>query len=333
MKYLRLIITLSIACAFSGCKGTSTETDLPSGSKFITHYNVVMLPDLSNRLKRSAGFPDVEILRSLLQNIYPKIAKYKRAVNQKDRYSVVLSSKKLGTIYDADFSKMTIDLDAFGIDQKARIDYLTGNTTGRTLKKDKAAFVNEFMRMEKQAKPETDGADIWSFFNTGINQSLVAVPEKAMFTYENQEFHTRFKNVLILFTDGYIEAAIYGTKGCEGNHCQYLSGQLIKDFRQSFLRRADKTENLISFFTRNKYGITPVNNPYLKYFEVLVMEVDDRSLTNTGNATANPADYEIIKMFWEDWMKKSGVQHFELHPVSRDAREAEQNILSFMGIK
>jgi len=289
-----------------------------------------MVPDLSNRLMRNTGLSDVDIVRALLSDIYPKITNYKRAMNQKDQYRVVLSSKKLGIIYHADYSRMAICLNSFA-NQRERITYLNGRNTGNNLSATTAAFTTEFARIETEARKKTDGADIWSFFYSGVDANLVEFTEQKI--YGNKVIRNQYRNILVLFTDGYIEAGISSAQGREGNQCRYLSSSFIGKFRKAYQKRANKDESLQAFFSRNEYGIIPVNNSYLKYFDVLLLQADDRTLTATGNATIFPTDYEIMQLFWNDWMKKSGVQHFEMHPLARDAREAEQNILSFMNIK
>lgn len=167
--------------------------------------------------------------------------------------------------------------------------------------------------------------------NAGLDQNLIKYPERPL-TFNKQQYRNVHRNIVVLLTDGYIEAGLSRSQGCDGKQCRYLSGQLIAQFRQAYKSRRDKSESLQAFFNRNLYGITPVSNPHLKNVEVLVLEADDRSLTRTGNPTLIPADFEIMKLFWEDWMKKSGVRHFEIHPVSRDAKEARDRFLSFVGI-
>jgi hypothetical protein len=298
----------------------------------ITHYNVVILPDLSNRLTRSNHLPDIGIVDTLVHNIYPTIARTGRFTNQRDQYRVVLSNSRLGNVYHADFSKMSIDLGAFESRQRDRIDYLAGRNKVRNFSMDAAAFVNEFTRIETLASRNAYGADIWSFLNAGIDQGLVVNPG-TVFSSNNQQFQNIHRNILILFTDGYIEAGLSANQGCDGKQCRYLGEQLIKAFRKAFKSRKNKSESLQDFFVRNQYGITAINNPYLKNFEILLLEADDRSLTKTGNVTVIPTDFEIIKLFWEDWMRKSGVQHFEIYSLSRDAREAKSRIFSFMNVK
>lgn len=301
----------------------------PIDNYTITNYNVVVVPDLSNRLLRTTGISDADILRALLGDIYPRIANYKRAMNQKDRFRVVLSGQRIGTLYNANYAAMTIDLGNFKY-QKDRINYLQNRIADHNLKTDATAFISEFTRIENLAKQKPVGADVWALFASGIDQSMIP-PQAPPIVLDNKKYQTYYKNILIIFTDGYIEAGTYGD--CTGNQCRFLSGQTIKKFRSAYQKRVDKNEAMEAFFQRNNYGIVAAANAYLKQFEVLVLQIDDRSINASGNTTVVPTDFQIIKLFWEDWMKKSGVSHFELYPLTRSVQDAEQTILSFMNIK
>jgi hypothetical protein len=326
---LKLLALTSMFCVCALTSGSQrSEAQL---IRDITHYNVIIVPDLSNRLNRSTGLKDVTIVDSIVHNIYPKVARFNRATGQKDRYSIVFSSTKLGNLYKADLSRMQIDLGAFKNDQKSRIEYVTGRNPVHNLQSDVASFTLEFARIEMLAKQKTSGADIWSFMNAGLDQNLMMYPEPPV-TFNKQQYRNIHRNIVILLTDGYIEAGLSPSQGCDGKQCRYLSGQLIAQFRQAYKSRPDRSESLQAFFNRNRYGITPANNPQLRGAEVLVLEADDRSLTKTGNSTFFPTDFEIMRLFWEDWMKKSGVRHFEVYPVARDAKEARDRFLSFIGI-
>ena len=126
-------------------------------------------------------------------------------------------------------------------------------------------------------------------------------------------------------TDGYIEAGIYG-KGVD------LSQKTIKQFRNAFIKSGEP--DIKTFFdkNKNKYKIAPVNNPYLKNLEILVLELYDRSKTLGGAATVQPTDMEIIKLFWSDWLKNSKVKRFELHPIANSKDDVEKTIIAFLGV-
>jgi hypothetical protein len=91
-------------------------------------------------------------------------------------------------------------------------------------------------------------------------------------------------------------------------------------------------KDLTRFYEEGKYGIIPVDNKNIENLEVLVLEMYDRSLDTAGAATTYPTDKEILDLFWNDWLKKSGVKKFELRQVASTKQELEQVIFSFLGV-
>ena len=84
------------------------------------------------------------------------------------------------------------------------------------------------------------------------------------------------------------------------------------------------------FFKDRGYGITPVDNPLLSEVEILVLELDDRSKNANGNASSEISDDDIIKLFWTDWLKKSGVKKFELHSTASSTSDINDYIKDFL---
>ena len=92
----------------------------------------------------------------------------------------------------------------------------------------------------------------------------------------------------------------------------------------------DRKKQQMSFFKKEGYGIVPIENNALKEFEILVLEVNDRSLDKSGNTTVKPTDFEVIKLFWEDWFLQSGIENYNIVPISTSREVVEQEILSFI---
>ena len=111
-----------------------------------------------------------------------------------------------------------------------------------------------------------------------------------------------------------------------------MSEGRIKKFRRAF-QSEGKGRSVEQFFEEEGYGITPIDNPVLTNLNVIVLELDDRSLNDAGNATVQPTDAEIIELFWSDWLTKSGVNEFELHPTASSIDEVRQGLNRFMGIE
>ena len=291
----------------------------------IVNYNVTIAPDFSSRIN-SIIYPkpisDEEVVKSIVDNIYPKILKNGREMDQMDKFSIDFINKQLINYYNVNTRLFNIDFSAFK-NQEIRINYILRDTSAKNLKTDKANFISEFERVHKLASTNTFGADIWTYLNEGIDNKVVNNEIEA-YEFANGKYANKFRNILILITDGYIEAGIYG-QGYD------ISVNRVNQFRQAYLNSGEK--NLKQFFDKRKdFRIKPVNNPLLKNLEILVVELYDRSETNQG-ASIHPTDMEIIKLFWADWFDQSGVTTYKLLPKFSTKAEAEKAILDFMGVK
>lgn len=291
-----------------------------------THFNILFAPDMSNRVdpmlyKRPLN--DVDILSIITSDLYPPILRYKRADYQKDKLMVDFINKGLINQYSVNTDNLLIDFGRF-TKQPDRINYILGkNGMQHTLGKDIGEMTVEFNRINNLAIQKNVGADIWSYLDQGIDERKVLSPENAIKSGSNTYINT-YRNILILPTDGYIEAGIFG-KGFD------LSQNTVNHFRDAFL--ASGESNMRGFLIKNKkFCIKPVDNKYLKNLEILVIELYDRSLTKMGVATVHPTDMEIIKLLWTDWLQQSNVKRFELHPYVSSRNEAEKVILNFLGI-
>ncbi|WP_143961223.1 hypothetical protein [Litoribacter populi] len=63
------------------------------------------------------------------------------------------------------------------------------------------------------------------------------------------------------------------------------------------------------------------------------MKFNDRSLDKARNVTVFPTDYEILEIFWTNWMEKSGVKRFKMKRTLTSEMDAEQEISGFLGVK
>ena len=292
----------------------------------ITHFNITFASDLSNRVdprlfKRPLS--DVDILRLITTNLYPSVLNHNRSENQKDKLLIDFINKGLIGQYQVQTDRLLIDFGTFNRQYDRMAYILERDHVKKVLRLDIQKMTAEFSRINNVAMKQNFGADIWTYFNEGIDDKRVLSSDKPILDRSNQYINT-YRNVLILTTDGYIEAGIYD-KGFD------LSKKRVENFRTAFL--ASGENDLSHFFKKNKqFRITPVRNPHLKDLEVLVMELYDRSKSKGGAATVQPTDMEIIRLFWSDWLERSGVKRFELHPYANSKDEAEKIILQFLGV-
>jgi hypothetical protein len=330
MNYLNKVKVGYVATALIFCGCMSKKAD---DIKYETvHYNVVIAPDLSNRVDNrlyNKPVDDSVIVNALIDNIPVLLKNNGRETFQRDKFRVDFVNRKLINTYNVDAKKMLIDFAIFGRDQQKRIDYVNGNGM-HSLAKDAKILKSVFSRIENLARSQTYGADIWSYFNDQIDANVVDLKEDVM-EYDNTKYTNKYKNVMVMLTDGYIEAGLDGEKACQGNRCYYLSSKRIQEFRAAFLKSGEP--NIEKFFIDNDYGLVPVNNKYLKDLEVLVLELYDRSLSKGGSATVIPKDKEIIELFWKDWLVKSGVKRFELHFTASSQNEVHDVLSRFLSVK
>lgn len=309
-----------------GFNRSSAGHPCPGKKYVITHFNITFAPDLSNRVNPELyrrPLNDVDILKLITSDLGTTILRYRRSEDQKDKLLVDFINKGLINQYHVNTDKLLIDFGKFP-NQNARINYIMNRDhVKQTLNGDIRNMVSEFSHINSLAVRQNFGADIWTYLNEGIDSKIVLSRESPL-TQDGNTYVNTYRNILILTTDGYIEAGIYG-KGFD------LSKKTIDGFRDAFL--ASGETDLGTFFKKNRqFRIKPVRNEYLKNIEILVMELFDRSKSKAGSATVHPTDMEIMKLFWSDWLQQSGVKRFELRPCANSKDEAEKIILNFMGI-
>jgi hypothetical protein len=287
----------------------------------VTNYNIIFSPDLSNRLNSKLyprAISDPDIVSGVLKRIDPDILRLGRLTQQLDHYSVDFINKGLVGIYKVNTDLLHLDFERFTHHQDARIKYVKG-TQYHNLNADIRKFMSEYTNFNNKASISNNGADIWTYFNSGIDDRIVKRPIVKGNTTNN------FRNILVMMTDGYIEAGIYN-KGYD------LNMSKVNNFRNAFLK--SKGTDLALFLVKNPhFKINSVKNPYLSNLEVIVLEMYDRSLSKAGAATKHPTDMEIMKVIWKDWLKSSGVKRFELKPTANNQEEAVKYVMDFISKK
>jgi len=335
MKY---IINLLIIVSFlSSCNSESGEakneqgdniasTEMQSQVQENEHLNIIITPDLSNRIE-SKLYPkpveDTTLINSIYSNYYPDLYRINnRAIGQKDKIQVVLTNPTIIRSFNIDLNKLTIDISELSLND--RIQYLTRGA----FKSDVVKASEEIKRIYENAYVSTTGGDVYNYLGEQLTTTVVKRNPEPV-TVDRTVVRNIYRNIVILFTDGYIEAGLYGNSNCSNNKCYYLSKHQIDKFRRDFIKSG--SNNLESFFKESGYGIIPVENKVLDNVEIIVAEMYDRSLNKTtGSQTVSPNDFEIMKLFWSDWLTKSGVKHFKLLPVSTTKEAFIANVKEFI---
>jgi len=321
-----VMVILLASCSRTDKPGTVTPESVDTVVNI--NVNLIISPDLSNRItdKYSKPLDDVEIISKVMDLYYPFIYTSEgRAIGQKDKISIQITNPQLLLTYNIDNEPLEIDFS--NLSNEERIRYLTDSLMKNNFKDDKKRLINEIAKTYEKARQNTVGADIYNLFQSRLNDDLV-LADMNPFKSLGKLVVNKNRNILVLLTDGYIEAGLYGSPA-EGNLYYHLDNDVIRIFREEFLNSGEK--DLKKFFEQQGYGLVPVNNNALKNLEVFAIEFYDRSLSRvSGNNTVIPDDYDIIKLFWEDWLTKSGVKRFKIYERFATITEFERAFKNFI---
>ncbi|MCP1384064.1 hypothetical protein [Runella salmonicolor] len=327
---IKLLISLFFAFIVLGCDTNSKSKKFEIIRK---HYNIKIAVDLSNRITNPSykcSISDIDIVNSILNLIYPTITNYQRKINQYDKYELDFINKKHINDYSVNTQNCVIDLAKFKNNQLLRNEYLGVFKSTSQFKTEKLNFLNEFTKLIQAVNANNDhGSDLFTYLQNLTEQDIIT--KELVVEDENEKLINKTENIIIILTDGYIE-----TSNINDNNkmSKDLSFDKINSFRNDFIANGHG-ENIDVFFKNNKYGIIPTKNALLANTKILVMQLFDRNATS-GKNKYEPSDMEIIKLFWTDWLLRSGVkqENFKLiqNTETTSPIKAEQIICSFLGI-
>lgn len=323
----KLLLFSTIGLSFGGF--ISCKSDLNKETIINNNLNILVAPDLSNRVVpslQSRNVNDIQLIEAVFDMYYPKLYEYGYRINtQNDYLSLLFTNPILKKRYDY---QGVLQFDIKENEEKDTYYLKTFDGTKTSYSKEIDGFINSLEKVYDKASLSPGGADIFNFFAENINGSIKSKVDSL--ETRRHVIQKKYRNILILFTDGYLEAGLYGSANCKGNKCYYLDNRVIKKFRNDYnLNGGDLT--LKEFFEKKKYGIIPIKNSSLKYIEVAVCEMYDRSLNkSSGSQTVIPNDYEIMKVFWSDWLEKSGFKKFKLYKTVNTVQEFQENFIDFL---
>jgi hypothetical protein len=305
--FILLFLQLSISCE-------SQPAAAPTGVR--KHLNLTVAIDFSNRVLRPKPVPDQDALKTIF-----KLFKSKLRIGQRLYQNDIIRFDPINSTLLMQNAVTEINLQKFEFNHSARIQYLNSfHQSSEKFSFDSTRLFNWYYRTLTSARNHPLGADIPSFL------AQLGLLEVSNWTNTFQGQTNKHRNVLILITDGYLEVQ---TTACTptSRMCIDLDNNRINAFRQAF--RNSGIADMKQFYTNNGYGITPVSNSFLNNLEVLVLEIQDRTIVN-GASTVHPTDEEIIKLFWEDWLRKSGVRRFKIYEAASSIQELRTNIEDFL---
>lgn len=234
--------------------------------------------------------------------------------------------------YESDVFR--IDLARFGTRASERSDYIYRNKGNQSLDYDLEKLNTAFASLYQDKKKTGSWlpADMWYFFQDKLAFPILDT-SAFHYVYNKIPFVNRYKNYVIVLTDGYIEAGRYDGDSSmkSGNIFRYLSSDIVEKFRRN-VNAARRPMN--DFFKQSGYGIMPVSNPSLKDCHVLILEMFDRSVIK-GYSTKSPKDMEVLKVFWRDWLMKSGLPstNFDVISTMDSPQDVNTVVKQFLDLK
>jgi len=179
---------------------------------------------------------------------------------------------------------------------------------------------------ETAKKNKTLYQNIDSRFSSGLNKIYALAtktgkyPGSNIFRFMKDQINncvedtSLFRNILVIFTDGYIYDQ--NEKYRQGNRYSYIE----KSF--DHFRRFRNRELLTNEFDQNDYGLIKINEK-LNGVEVLVLELSP--------PIENPVDIDILKKYWTKWLREMGVIKSALHPTGQPVY-TEKHINDFLSL-
>ncbi|MDQ8140525.1 hypothetical protein [Chryseobacterium sp. CFS15] len=283
-----------------------------------TNYNILLVPDLSNRINQSIHpkpLQDTVIINTVLDGIPQFLKIGNRSINQLDIYKIDFINR--GILNEKTFNNSTFEISFLKFKNKLKE---ASEYKRNQLKPDILTLKKETTKIYSYASIQSSGSDVWNYFNETIHSSLSSQIDTVKVSNCNRII-SKTKNKVVLLTDGYIET-INKTAG------YHLNQDLIIKVRTEFLK--SKSNDLQKFILSNTQFLIKKINNNLRNTDVLVLEVTDRSLDINGVAKYHPTDLEIIKIIWTDWLIKSGADRVQIHAALSNRKDVHTILKNFI---
>lgn len=269
------MIFLLIACS-NGNKNNTDSAETEDAQE--KQLNISILLDLSDRISPEK-FPAIpEHLDRDLENIKTITEFFKSdmerlgAYKAKGKIRVFFSPPPVNPEINSIAGKLSINCSK--MDSRGRKEVFDSITS---------IFSQYLEKIYSQTILTSDwgGSDIWRFFKDDIKDFCI-------------EKNPNFRNVLIVFTDGYIyhRQSIYNRE----NRFSYVLDSNLRSYRRSNWRQ---------IIEQNDFGIMTERDD-LNDLEVLVLEL---SAENPNNKI----DEDIISFVWKKWLAEMNVSRYEVY--------------------
>lgn len=272
MKRLFIIITAFSLVACGGGKKTDNNITTSPPEK---QLNISVLLDLSDRISPKINLDaqkrDIENVKTITE-FFTSNMKRLNAFNAKGKIRVFLVPPPSNSEINSIVSKLNIDCSK--MDNKGRKEIYD------TLSELYTQNLDEIYK-ETIATSAWIGSDIWRFFKDDVKDFCI-------------EKDPSYRNVLIIFTDGYLyhKQSVYNNK----NHFSYLLEKILSSYRKP---------NWKQMIEQNNFGIMTERND-LDNLEVLVLEL-------SAENPSNKIDEDIMSFVWKKWFAEMNIPRYEVY--------------------
>lgn len=268
--------------------------------------NIIVVPDLSNRIVDDINNPkQIDSDKAILANIWDTFyEKTKSKIDSKDRLIIDVTDDGQAKGEFRNFADSLIfDLSK---SHKGRINKFY-------LDKKANAFQTYTDSLYKLAKNTPLGANYWDYFETSLSRHI-----------QKSNIFNTYKNILIVISDGYLEAQ---TKEKTGR--AYYTG--------TYEERKGLCESEGRNYKNYKKHIDPIDDCSIHFpdLEVLVVEVSTRKKGSKveKDDPGTTCDYSILKRQWQNWfalleIKNSNTDFFIRR--SQDNQSTKETIKKFI---
>lgn len=315
-----ILISFFIGCGEKESKNQDIEIQEQPVIE-VNDYNVLIVPDLSNRINPSIHpkpIHDTVLIHSIFNHVNDYLKIKNRSTNQMDRYAVDFINRGILTRGVVGTEELVIDMSQFKGKLRNASEYRR-----HQLATDIQKMNQQVSTLYEYAVKHSSGSDIWNYFNESVHTSLVSTVGELMDVSADgkDKILKSTKNVVVLFTDGYIENA-------NRQPGYQLDPKTIEELRKGFL--ASGENDLKTYIHQQTAFHLKKTDRSLKDLNVLVMEMKDRSLDRNGVARVQPTDYQIMKILWEKWLTDSGASSVEIYQTLTREEEMHNILKKFL---
>ena len=302
-----IVFTTLLSCA------NNSEEYLNSDIK-VFHNNITLIGDLTNRLSLSKPLHDTVVINRIIDVFWSQENLYdKRKLGHEDRMSFLRMGGNISWIPSKNELNI-IDLGDFEVNHFDRNRYIQGLDTAQNLTIDidkfKKTIAHQYQNITKT------GGYLLGLLN-GLDKEYL--PSKKFLRGDSiaRIFHYS-RDVLVIFTDGYIEFGQYG-RG-DNSLSRKLVTEIRKKMTQSGMTAVEASKDL-------GFEIAPISNKGMTGAEVFILETNDLSYKN-GNPMFQPDDHTIYSEIWKDWLIRSGASSVIIRQPFSTKADVEQFVKS-----